>query len=163
MKEIEVLYGELVQFSSSVLELHLGIGAAETLKFERSQYLTLPEDYKAFLEKTNGFSLMGEQVLGVDFSTRYSIVSAYDIEHFKVESPQPSYLVPFSNDGRGNFYCFDTRIHEHHSCPVVYWQSGYPYSSSDLPEVTHRTFIEWVKEVIIEWTLDDYDYAGNER
>jgi len=74
---------------------------------------------------------------------------------------QCDYLVPFSPDGGGNHYCFDTRTINENSCNVVFWQHDYPYSEDDPPEVTNTSFTEWMKEVVIDWTLEDYDYDGN--
>lgn len=58
---------------------------------------------------TNGFSLMGDEVLGIT-KNKYDLVNAYQFEHYEVINSQYEYLIPFSPDGFGNSYCFDTRI-----------------------------------------------------
>jgi hypothetical protein len=73
------------------------------------------------------------------------------------------YLVPFSPDGFGNHYCFDTRTTNNNLCNVLFWQHNYPYSEDDPPEVTNGSFAEWLKEVAIDWTLEDHDYNGNKK
>ena len=88
--------------------------------------------------------------------------SVYVREHFKVKVPQYDYLVPFSPDGQGNFYCFNTKnlTDNGDSCPIVFWVSNYIYSKDDQPEIVNNSFVDWVNEVVIGWTLEDYDYDG---
>lgn len=52
---------------------------------------------------------MGDEVLGIA-KNKYDLVNAYQFEHYEVINPQYEYLIPFSPDGFGNSYCFDTRI-----------------------------------------------------
>lgn len=77
--------------------------------------------------------------------------------------PQPGYLSPFSPDGRGNFYCFDTRAVGNDSCPIVFWVSNYEYQVDDVPETTNGSFVDWMSEVVLDWTLEDYNYDGSPR
>lgn len=46
---------------------------------------------------------------------------------------------------------------------MVFWQHDYPYAENDLPEVTNASFSEWMKEVVIDWKLEDYNYDGSEK
>jgi hypothetical protein len=72
--------------------------------------------------------------------------------------------LPFSPDGRGNFYCFDTRdCDNNNSCSVVFWTSNYEYNDDDQPEQTNLSFSDWIEEVMIEWTLESYNYDGSEK
>ena len=36
-------------------------------------------------------------------------------------------------------------------------------SGTDQPEQTNASFFDWVQEVLINWTLEEHDYEGNER
>lgn len=162
---IEEVIGELLKFSEELLEIHNPVDKQLIKDFESKYSLILPGEYKQLIERTNGFSLLGNRVLGLSNRTDFeSLGSVYQFEHFEINNPQPLYLIPFSNDGRGNFYCFDTRnsSKDKQAYSIVFWQSDFDYSN-DEPEVTNETLSEWIKEVVIDWTLEDYDYEGNER
>jgi hypothetical protein len=108
---------------------------------------------------------MGSEVYGIRGNTAAdSLEVNYAFEHFEVKYPMPTYLANFSPDGGGNFYCFDTRYQTDNgdSCPIVFWYSNYAYTHEDAPEVVYNNFIDFVNEVIVKWTLEDYDYEGNE-
>lgn len=127
--------------------------------FKLALGLALPADYRAVVARVNGFNVMGNEVYGLrgpDGSA--SLESVYRFEHLEVQVPQAAYLIPFSPDGGGNFYCFDTRYPsaDTRSCPVVFWVSNYPYTAADPPEVVYPSFFAFVQEVIINWTLEDY-------
>lgn len=167
MKTIEKIIKELLKFSNQVLEFNKPVEASFIIEFETKYSLTLPNDYKFLLGKTNGFSLMGSGVLGlhVDKITD-SLEMVYKFEHYEVFNPQPTYLIPFCNDGRGIFYCFDTRrqSNDKNSYHVVFWQSDIDYSDIE-PETVYENLSDWIKEIVIDWTLEDYDYDydGNEK
>ncbi len=136
------------------------------MRLRQPRGVMLPADYKYAMQRMNGFSIMGDDVFGVlGKANAQSLESNYDFEHFEVQYPQPTYLVPFSTDGGGNFYCFDTRYRTRGgtSCPVVFWVSNYLYTDEDTPEVTNDSFVDFVNDVIIGWTLKAFDYEGNER
>ena len=128
--------------------------------FEKIHNLKLPNDYKYFLSKHDGASLMRISIYG--FTGIENLVSVYEFEHNEIIYPQYDFLVPFSSDGGGNFYCFDTR-NNNESCPVVFWTSNYEYNEDDQPELTHESFSDWIKEVLIEWTLESYNYDGSDK
>jgi hypothetical protein len=166
MKEdVSNLISALKKFSPSIIDLGEKIIDNRISDFEEKLGINLPEDYKFLLSNLNGFSLMGTEVYGVYSQSEkpLSLETVYKIEHFEVQMPQPSYLVPFSPDGRGNFYCFDTRTVEYDSCPIVFWVSNYEYQGDDVPEITNGSFVDWVSEVVLDWTLEDYDYDGSPR
>ena len=155
---------ELLKFSDKILELNNSINDNRINSFENEFKITLPDDFKNFISKINGFSLMGNKVYGFNKNIPESIENVYRFEHFDVLYPQYEKLVPFCNDGRGNFYCLDTsKNNKKDNCPIVFWVSNYEYSLEDLPEIVYNSFIEWLNEVIIEWTLESYDYDGNEK
>lgn len=160
---MEHIINNLLKFSDSILELGEPICDDRVEKFESLNNVLLPDDFKKFIKKINGFSLMGTVVLGFNSSISESIESVYYYEHYEINFPQFVHLVPFSNDGQGNFYCLDTlNILENGDCPVVFWVSNYEFSEKDMPEVTHDNFLDWIQEVVIDWTLEDFDYNGFE-
>ena len=108
-KEMDEVITELKKFTSRVSTKHDPVDPALIGRFESRFGLKLPEDYKYLLGITNGFSVMGNEVLGMtDESYSYDLFKVYQFEHYEVIVPQYEYLIPFSPDGFGNFYCFDT-------------------------------------------------------
>jgi SMI1-KNR4 cell-wall len=157
------LISELLKFSDDILEIGNKIDDNRIENFEKQYSLILPNDFKQFIKNVNGFSLMGTEVYGFDMTKSESIEAVYQFEHFEVREPQYSHLVPFSPDGRGNFYCLDTSKLSNDSCLIVFWVSNYEYTEIDTPEISHKSFLDWVQEVVIDWTLENYDYDGSEK
>lgn len=151
-------------FSEKIITLNKPASQESIIAVERQYNIKLPEDYLAFIRKINGLSLMGTIVYGVGEETwQSSLEKNYKLEHEEVANPMYDYLVPFSPDGGGNHYCFDTRTINENSCNIIFWQHDYAYSAEDSPEITNNSFTEWVKQVVIDWTLEDYDYDGNSK
>ena len=110
-KEMDEAIAELKKFTSRVSIWHDPVDLALIGRFESRFGLKLPEDYKYLLGITDGFAVMGDEVLGMtDESYSYDLFKVYQFEHYEVIVPQYEYLIPFSPDGFGNFYCFDTRV-----------------------------------------------------
>jgi hypothetical protein len=160
---MEEIFEELLKFSHDILELQSQITDDRIVEFEKKYDLLLPNDFKIFISKFNGLNLMGTEVYGFHDEHAESIENVYAYEHFQVMVPQPKYLVPFSPDGRGNFYCLCADKQSHKFGAVFFWVSNYLYSGNDNPEVVNQDFTEWIKQVVIDWTLDDYNYDGTER
>ena len=162
MNTIAIVIEEILKFSSRVLTITDGVTEVEIKAFEEKYNLNLPGDYKTFLEKTNGLDLMGTIVYGIyDESTTMSLGRAFNIEHYEVDNEMPTYLIPFSPDGGGNHYCFDATRGDGVSCKVVFWQHNLLYSKESPPKTVNNSFTEWAKEVLVDWTLEDYDHNGN--
>lgn len=165
-QEMDEVIAELQKFTSRVLKWNEPVDPVLIERFESKFNVRLPEDYKYLLSITNGFSLMGDGVLGlIDKEKNYDLFMCYQIEHFEVIVPQYSYLIPFSPDGGGNFYCLDTHVQTNggNSNRIVFWYSNYEYSESDPPEITHQSLADYIKNCIIAFTLKYYDYNGDER
>ena len=164
---MELIYSvidELLKFSSKVLTLNEGVMESTLNDFEINHNLILPSDYKILLRRTNGLDLMGSTVYGIyDESLFLSLDGAYKIEHNEVGNKMPLNLIPFSPDGRGNHYCFDSTICNDESCRVVFWEHYLTYNDEYPPEIVNESFAEWVNEVLIEWKLERYDHDGNLR
>jgi hypothetical protein len=155
---------ELLLFSDKVITLNGPAKHESIIAFERGRNLKLPEDYIDLIKKINGLSLMGKIVYGVgEEAWQFSLDKNYKFEHEEVANSMYDYLIPFSPDGGGNHYCFDTRTINENSCNIIFWQHDYPYTADDVPEITNPSFTEWIKEVVIDWTLEDYDYDGSKR
>ncbi len=162
-QRVDQLVHNLKQFSDVLAVFQPPADPALITAFETQHHLCLPADYKRVLMHMNGFSLMGNDVYGIDDSPT-SLAAVYHREHALVNYPQDAHLVPFSDDGRGNFYCFDTRFitTETATCPIIFWVSNYVYTADDQPDVVYDDFIACVQEVIIDWALEDHDHDGNE-
>lgn len=156
---------EMLQlFSDEIITLNNPANQESILLFQSGYNIKLPEDYITFIQKINGLSLMGTTVYGLgEEAWEFSLEKNHKREHEEVGNPMYDYLIPFSPDGGGNHYCFDTRTNSRDSCNIVFWQHDYAYTEDDPPEITNTSFTEWLKEVVIDWTLEDYDYNGNEK
>ena len=162
MKTIEQLVQQLELFATELISSEPPINEEEIFRLETKFKLQLPNDYKAFLRVHNGFSLMGVVIYGIR-NNNFDLEQCYLFEHHEVNNPMPKHLVAFSPDGTGNHYCFDLRKCNSESCEVVFWQHDSFYDDEHEPEVVNSSFAEWVQEVVIAWTLEDYDYNGNKK
>lgn len=163
MSDIKNIVQQLELFSGSIIELYPPSSEREIIDFEGKYALRLPLDYREFLLLHNGFSLMSVTVYGINKSIPLSLEKVFIIEHDEVGNPMPRYLIPFSPDGMGNHYCFDIRSNNAESCPIIFWQHDILYTNENPPEEVNSSFTEWVQEVVIDWTLEDYDYNGESR
>lgn len=163
-KQCDLVIKELSRFSAEILFLGNNICDERLEQFESEIKFDLPEDFKYILKKHNGFSLSGTQVYGLDKEFRgASINEIYRFEHHEVDNKMPSYILPFSPDGRGNHYCLNLSKNNNGICPVIFWQWDLKNILIDQREECNDNFISWVKEVMIEWTLEDYNYDGSEK
>jgi hypothetical protein len=166
IEKINEVILELRKFSSNILTLNPPVNPELITQFEKDYCVKLPNDYKYLLSRTNGFNLMGNDILGINYkSNNYDLVKVYRIEHFEVMYPQYKYLIPFCPDGGGSFYCFDLnkKTEDGDSCNIVFWYSNYEYTESDPPEITHSCLADFINECIIGWTLDVYNYDGSNK
>lgn len=165
IRDCESVFVELMKFSASIIDVGKPINDSRLEQFEKTIQYELPIDFKFFLKKINGFSLMGTAVFGIDSEYRdSSLDKIYEFEHNHVENKMPLQLLPFSNDGRGNHYCLDLNsLDSSNLCRVVFWQWDFEYESVDNIEICNESFCEWVKEEMIEWTLEEYNYDGSNK
>jgi cell wall assembly regulator SMI1 len=164
MATLDEIFEELMKFSSRVLSIKEGVSQEKIQEFELAHNFALPNDYKDFLKRTNGVSLMGAVIYGIhDDSVSLSLGGAFQFEHFEVENEMPMHFIPFAPDGGGNHYCFDISRCSPSSCTVIFWQHDLTYTDDFLPEEVSDSFVDWAKEVLIDWKLEDNDYEGNDR
>lgn len=155
---------KLYLFSSELLYLGESITDNRLEKLEESIGYELPEDFKFILKKHNGVSLAGTEIFGLSSKLRgSSLDKIYLFEHTEVENVMPQYFLPFSPDGRGNHYCLDLSKLENNLCPVIFWQWDYQYNDTNDVEICNDSFTDWIDEVMIEWTLQIYDFDGTEK
>ncbi len=164
IEKISNTYDELLRFSSSILTLEKPIIDDRIEKFEAEIGYKLPKDFKYFIKQNNGFTLAATQVNGIGNEYRdNSLDRLYSIEHNEVENRMPKEFLPFSADGFGNHYCLDLSRIKNEFCPVVFWQHDFEYKNITEVETCNESFVSWVSEVMIEWTLEEYNYDGKEK
>lgn len=154
------LYGKLLLFDSNLIELFTLARSNIVHEFETFTKLDLPQDYIDFLHFTNGMSLMGDIIYGIypeDTKVPFNLMVHYHIEHTEVDNVMYPNLIPFSPDGFGNHYCFDTIANN-----IVFWQHDYNYFD-DKPDFVCDSFTDFLRDIIIGWTLEEYDYHGNPK
>ncbi len=163
-KDCDLLLDELHKFSNDVLYLGASITDDRLEKFEKRIGFSLPVDFKYIMKKHNGISLMDTEILGLDAALLRgsSLDEVYIFEH-EADSAFPVGFLPFSPDGRGNHYCLNLSEQKEGICPVVFWQHDYAYENINDVEVCNVKFADWVKEVMIDWTLEDHNYDGTEK
>ena len=162
--ECDWVINELNKFNKSIVSLGLPITDNRLEIFENQIGFAFPSDFKYILKKHNRISLSGTEIYGIDEKFKgSSLVDIYKYEHFSVEHKMPKEFLPFSPDGRGNHYCIDLSKLKNGLCPVLFWQWDFHYSNNDEIEYCNDNFIYWIKEVMIEWTLEDYNYDGSEK
>ncbi len=158
------IIAELYKFSESILDLGKPIKDDRLEIFEKNIGYSLPSDYKNFMTKHNGFSLFGTLIYGIDKELRGSSLDVvYEFEHYKVFNKMPSFFIPFSPDGRGNHYCLDLSKLTNDVCPIIFWQCDYKYENIEDIEICNNSFLDWIQEVVIDWTLEDYNYDGSKK
>lgn len=164
IEKCNLIIDELNRFSDDILLLRSSIYDNRLELFEQEIGFELPVDFKFILKKFNGISLDGTEVLGLDDQLRRSSLNeVYKYEHFEVFDKMPIHLMPFSPDGRGNHYCLNLKKMKDGICPVIFWQWNYDYQNEAEIEQCNDSFIDWMKEVMIDWTLEDYNYDGSEK
>jgi cell wall assembly regulator SMI1 len=155
---------ELNKFAKEICFLGEPIKDNRLDVFEKRTGFKLPLDFKYLISRFNGFSLNGTEVYGIDISLKESSFdNVYEFEHFKSKFKMPLHLIPFSPDGRGNHYCLDLSGLNNGICNIKFWQSDFNYNNFDEIENCNTSFLDWVDEVMISWTLEDLNYDGSEK
>ncbi|AMR33190.1 hypothetical protein A0256_18080 [Mucilaginibacter sp. PAMC 26640] len=157
LNELYIFDGDLLHLGTSIIDDRLRL-------FEKNIGFYLPLDFEYMLTLHNGISLMGTEVYGID--DRFSgpaLNKIYQFEHFEAGNPMPAHFMPFSPDGAGNHYCLDLAKVMDGLCPVIFWQHDFEYHSLDAVEICNSNFMDWFSEVLIDWTLEDYNYDGSEK
>ncbi len=160
----DLLLNELYKFSETTLSLGPPINDDRLENFEQSLGFRLPSDFKYILKMHNGISLTGTGILGLDKQLRgSSLDEVYKFEHYEVGNPMPAEFLPFSPDGFGNHYCLNLSKFENEICPVVFWQHDIIYDDINDVEECNLSLLDWMQEVMIDWTLEDTNYDGSDK
>ena len=160
----DLLLNELYKFSDSLLSLGPHINDNRLEIFELELNFKLPLDFVYILKKHNGISLTGTGILGLDKQLRgSSLDEVYKFEHYEVDNPMPEEFLPFSPDGFGNHYCLNLSKFENEICPVVFWQHDIIYDDINDVEECNLSLLDWIQEVMIDWTLEDTNYDGSDK
>ena len=163
-KECDIILTNLYKFNTSIISLGPIINDKRLEVFEDSIGFKLPLDFKYVIERHNRIVLAGTEVYGLDSMFRgTSLDEVYQYEHNEVYNAMPREFLPFSPDGRGNHYCLNLSKMTRGVCPVVFWQHDFIYKSIETVEECNDSFVNWIKEVMIGWTLEDYNYDGSEK
>jgi hypothetical protein len=154
---------ELRKFADDLTEWYPPAKRKDIEELEQSLDVKLPDDYKEFLMETNGFQMMGQDIFGIK-NRQFDLYEAYRIEHNEVYVKMPHHLIPICPDGYGNHYCFDNS----NDNVVVFWEfdlAAYYQDRQEVyePEVVYPDFKSMVQELLIDWTLEDYNYDGSEK
>lgn len=162
-QQSEKNFRKLLEFNPTLISVSPSLDKEEIEEFENVHQLLLPADYKFFLTLCNGFSLLGHTVFGINKSNsnpEEDLLNIYIREHREVDYPMLDHLIPFSPNGRGDHYCFNTlKLDKNSMCPVVFWQWDYSYFHKDDIDETNPSFTSWLTELIDE-ILEDYTYDG---
>lgn len=107
---------------------------------------------------------MGTEILGIDRQSGDSSLDEVNkFEHYEAGNPMPAEFLPFSPDGYGNHYCFNLSKLKDGICPVVFWQHDANYDDINNVEECNSSFLGWIQEVMIDWTLEDTNYDGSDK
>ncbi len=164
-EECDLLIAELYKFDTSIIYLGPAINDERLEIFEKEVGLEFPSDFKYIIKRHNGISLTGTEIYGLEKELRgSSLDELYRYEHQEeIYNAMPNEFLPFSPDGRGNHYCLNLSKLINGICPVVFWQHDFIYKNIEEVEECNDNFISWIKEVMIEWTLQEYNYDGTEK
>lgn len=161
-KEINSILLELNRFSESIAYFGPSIVDLRIEEFEKHIQRVLPMDFRSILSKYNGLSIAGIEVFGLDTSLKgSSLLEVYEFEHLGTLKKMPPQFVPFSADGMGNHYCLDLSRLEKGTSPIVFWQHDFEYNDISEVETCNESFHQWLKEVMIGWALEEYNYDGS--
>lgn len=163
-KQCDLILAKLNKFDNSLIHLGELITDNRLKLLEKRIGYDFPLDFKYILTNHNGLSLIGTEVYGLDDAFEESSLDRiYRFEHDGVHNKMPKQYFPFSPDGFGNHYCLDLSKLEGMICPVVFWQHDFNYTSLNEVEVCNENFMQWMQEVLIDWTLEDTNYDGTDK
>ncbi|GHS88252.1 hypothetical protein FACS189487_06100 [Campylobacterota bacterium] len=150
---MEKIFEIIGSFNNDYVKNYPPVKEKNILKAEMFFKCKLPSEYIIFLKYSNGIIIDGDVIYGIG-NNEEDIINVYNREHDYVQYPMFNNIIPFSPDGGGNYYCFDINNENR----IIFWQSNYPYTEQDTPEIVNETFKEWFQEVMIEWTIENnYD------
>lgn len=120
----------------------------ELYKAEEELSINLPESYKAFQLDLGDIDGAKLEIYSVKTPQEgmINIIGITQSERTECFPNMPSYLVPFSGNGGGDSYCFDTSKIINGECPIVFWD--HTSDPEQEPEVVAVDFLEWIDSEI---------------
>lgn len=120
---------------------------AEIAVVEGELGYTLPDSYKRLQKEFGEYSGVAD-IYGVKPtpSPLQNIVGITMVERYECFPPVPDHLIPFSDNGGGDSYCFDTSRLRNGECPVVFWD--HEGDQDQQPEPCAATFLDRLEEAI---------------
>jgi hypothetical protein len=122
----------------------------ELLEAERELRVSLPESYKALQLELGEMCGAILEIYSVKApqTGMLNIIGITKCERTECFPNLPSHLVPFSSNGGGDSYCFDTSKLVDGECPIVFWD--HTSGAEQELEVVAADFLEWI-ELEIGW------------
>jgi hypothetical protein len=157
---VKDIINELKKFSERLVQFNEPLEEQKLIEFEKKYSIILPKDYKELMLFSDGFSLSGSELMPLLIKNKSNTA---EFIYTELTNELPKGFLPISPDGAGNYYCLILTELNEHSCPVAFWQHDYEYSANDLPEVANKSFLEFIKEVFIDWTLEEYGHNGKRK
>ena len=159
------LITEVQKYSSEISSFNPGVDIKKISELEQNLGYKLPNSFKNFLSKCNGFSIFGDQIYGIHNDDKnIDLLSNYLFEKNEAKNPIFDYLLPITPDGFGNHYCLNlnTVTESGEECKVVFWQHDFEYDKTDLPDIDTETFEMFFIEMM-DNLKHEINYDGSEK
>ncbi len=100
-----------------------GVTAAEISSAETELGLTIPPDYRLFLQKIGWLGIAGQEIwgLGPDLPPYIHLVAATKSWRANEMMGLPAHVLPFEEDGGGNLLVLDCSLVGISASPVFFW------------------------------------------
>ena len=107
-----------------------------------------PEGYREYQLKFGNADLWGSEIYSVLplNGKRLNIFGITEMERKEAYPPMPRHLIPFSDNGGGDSYCFDMETYKSGICNVVFWD--HEKDESQEPEILGND-IHNIKEYLL--------------
>ncbi len=150
-------YKRIIQLFKDNADSNFSINQAtdkEIKDAENELEIELPESYRAFQLEFGNFDwgILEVHSVKTPFLGVSNIVGITLSERTECHPNMPTHLIPFSDNGGGDSYCFDTSNYTDKECQVVFWD--HTDSKNQKPEVVAKDFLEWIEKEI-EWRAED--------
>jgi hypothetical protein len=83
---------------------------------------------------------------------RRNIVDLNLDERRRAGSRLPAHLIAFSDNGAGDYFCFDASARRHGECPVVWWSHEL---DGQEPETAAPSFLDWIENELGDRAVDE--------
>lgn len=149
--EISLIIREFSKFDPPDFESSASCPSEKISELEKKLGYVLPDDFKEFLEITNGAIVDGQYIYGIyDDNKAFDLFERYLWERDIAENPIKVQYLPFYPDGFGNHNCLDLSSYDSSSgkCNVIFWQHDWFYDEGELPEIDFNSFAEFLLKLL---------------